>query len=161
MILKKKETPRQYLNSMTELVNRDAFLYRWYQNTEKYKEKIEKGLEPTLEEKVAYKRTQNKFKGYSYFKTWRGPRLYFNKMENLQKVIKPNYLEAKSEHLCAELAIQYLNTGDNINRDKEIIARDINNLWKTYYNETRFGEKTWAHFEESWRNMDRRTWKAR
>jgi hypothetical protein len=54
---------------MTELVNRDAFLYRWYQNTEKYKEKIEKGLEPTLEEKVAYKRTQNKFKGYSYFKT--------------------------------------------------------------------------------------------
>jgi hypothetical protein len=54
-----------------------------------------------------------------------------------------------------------LNTGDNINRDKEIIARDINNLWKTYYNETRFGEKTWAHFEESWRNMDRRTWKAR
>ena len=37
MILKKKERPRQYLNSMTELVNRDAFLYRWYKNTEKYK----------------------------------------------------------------------------------------------------------------------------
>lgn len=157
----KEITPKEYLDCMTELINRDAFLYRWYLNTENYIKKIEKGVEPSLEEKVAYKRTQNKFIGYSYFKTWVGPRLDFSKMENLKKVIEPNYREAKCTHLCVEYAIQYLNTGDNINRDKEIIARDINNFRKNYFKDTGHLEKSWADFEESWRNLDRRSWKAR